>query len=312
MTHNYSVAATALLPVLSLACAWASFRIVAPERPVPRVAVEFRIPWKIVGIMALAGFASGISGLFANIGEGMGAFHRIWATAVAGGALMYAAFHGEKSFDLRKLAQVCLVAAIAAYAFTPLAFAGLGAVVSFLAKLAYVWFTVFALAMLANVAFRFEIPSLRMFAIARASSEGAILAGVLVRDGLRALGVVSDVCALSVVAGVGLLLVGVSVLVWRSEESVNADWGAAGIDLESGQRAVGQRERLLARCSVLREQFGLTERETELLALIAQGKTRAEIERELFLSQNTVKTHARHLYAKLGVHSKDEVQRLVV
>lgn len=158
----------------------------------PRVAVEFRIPWKIVGIMALAGFASGISGLFANLGEGMGAIHRIWATAVAGGALMYAAFHGEKSFDLRKLAQVCLVAAIAAYAFTPLAFAGLGAVVSFLTKFAYVWFTVFALAMLANVAFRFEIPSLRMFAIARASSEGAILAGVLVRDGLRALGVVSD------------------------------------------------------------------------------------------------------------------------
>lgn len=312
MTHNYSVAATALLPVLSLACAWASFRIVAPERPAPCVAVEFRIPWKIVGIMALAGLASGISGLFANIDEGMGAIHRIWATAVAGGALMYAAFHGEKSFDLRKLAQACLIAAIAAYAFTPLAFAGLGAVVSFLAKLAYVWFTVFALAMLANVAFRFEIPSLRMFAIARASSEGAILVGVLVRDGLRALGVVPDAFALSAVAGVGLLLVGVSVLVWRSEESVNADWGAAGIDLESGQRAVGQRERLLARCSVLREQFGLTERETELLALIAQGKTRAEIERELFLSQNTVKTHARHLYAKLGVHSKDEVQRLVV
>ncbi len=312
MTHDYSVAATALLPALSLACAWVSFRIVAPERPVPRVAVEFHIPWKIVGIMALAGFASGISGLFASIGEGMSAIHRIWATAVAGGALMYAAFHGEKSFDLRKLAQVCLVAVIAAYVFIPLAFAGLGAVVSFLTKFAYVWFTAFALAMLANVAFRFEIPSLRMFAIARASSEGAILAGVLVRDGLRVLGVASDACTLLVVAGVGLLLVGVSVLIWRSEESVNADWGAAGIDLESGQRAVGQRERLLARCSVLREQFGLTERETELLALIAQGKTRAEIERELFLSQNTVKTHARHLYAKLGVHSKDEVQRLVV
>lgn len=239
MTHNYSVAATALLPVLSLACAWASFRIVAPERPAPCVAVEFRIPWKIVGIMALAGLASGISGLFANIDEGMGAIHRIWATAVAGGALMYAAFHGEKSFDLRKLAQACLIAAIAAYAFTPLAFAGLGAVVSFLAKLAYVWFTVFALAMLANVAFRFEIPSLRMFAIARASSEVAILAGVLVRDGLRAFGAMPDAFALSVVAGVGLLLVGVSVLVWRSEESVNAGWGAAGIDLEAVSAPLG-------------------------------------------------------------------------
>ena len=31
------------------------------------------------------------------------------------------------------------------------------------------------------------------------------------------------------------------------------------------------------------------------------------IEQELFLSQNTVKTHVRHLYAKLGVHSKTDV-----
>ena len=35
-----------------------------------------------------------------------------------------------------------------------------------------------------------------------------------------------------------------------------------------------------------------------------------EIEQELFLSQNTVKTHARHLYAKLGVHSKEDVCEL--
>ena len=223
---------------------------------------------------------------------------------------MYAAFHGE-NHSTCKLAQACLIAAIAAYAFTPLCVCRAWAVVSFLAKLAYVWFTVFALAMLANVAFRFEIPSLRMFAIARASSEVAILAGVLVRDGLR---VWCDARCVRVVGcgGRGLLLVGVSVLVWRSEESVNADWGAAGIDLKAVSAPLGNANGCLRAARYCASNSALPERETELLALIAQGKTRAEIERELFLSQNTVKTHARHLYAKLGVHSKDEVQRLVV
>lgn len=65
------------------------------------------------------------------------------------------------------------------------------------------------------------------------------------------------------------------------------------------------------RCEQLAQEHGLTARETEVLALIAQRKTRAEMEQELFLSQNTVKTHVRHVYAKLGVHSKADVYELV-
>ena len=70
-------------------------------------------------------------------------------------------------------------------------------------------------------------------------------------------------------------------------------------------------EQLIVRCEKLALEHGLTERETEILELIAQGKSRVEIEQALFLSQNTVKTHARHLYAKLGVHSKEGVYELV-
>jgi DNA-binding NarL/FixJ family response regulator len=44
----------------------------------------------------------------------------------------------------------------------------------------------------------------------------------------------------------------------------------------------------------------LTERELQVLTGMSQGKSNAQIGRELFLSEDTVKTHARRLFRKLG------------
>jgi DNA-binding NarL/FixJ family response regulator len=45
---------------------------------------------------------------------------------------------------------------------------------------------------------------------------------------------------------------------------------------------------------------GLTQRETEILALIARGRTNNEIAGELYLSIHTVKTHVNRIFAKTG------------
>jgi len=50
----------------------------------------------------------------------------------------------------------------------------------------------------------------------------------------------------------------------------------------------------------------LTERETEVLQLIAEGLTNPEIAFRLFLALNTVKGHTRSIYGKLGVHSRTQ------
>lgn len=53
-----------------------------------------------------------------------------------------------------------------------------------------------------------------------------------------------------------------------------------------------------------RPSVGLTERELQVLLGMAEGKSNAEIGRELFVSEDTVKTHARRLFRKLGARDR--------
>ena len=49
---------------------------------------------------------------------------------------------------------------------------------------------------------------------------------------------------------------------------------------------------------------GLTQRELEVLVLLAQGKTNRAIATELFISEKTVASHVSHIFTKLGVTSR--------
>lgn len=48
----------------------------------------------------------------------------------------------------------------------------------------------------------------------------------------------------------------------------------------------------------------LTERELQVLHGMSQGRSNAEIGRELYLSEDTIKTHARRLFRKMGVNDR--------
>lgn len=65
------------------------------------------------------------------------------------------------------------------------------------------------------------------------------------------------------------------------------------------------------RCRAVAERFGLSPRELEVFMMLARGRDRAYIQERLVVSRNTVKAHVKHVYAKLDIHTHQELIDLV-
>lgn len=57
--------------------------------------------------------------------------------------------------------------------------------------------------------------------------------------------------------------------------------------------------------------YNLSNRETEVLELLAEGWRAAAIAEKLVIAQSTAKNHMNRIYGKLGVHTQDELMRLI-
>lgn len=64
-------------------------------------------------------------------------------------------------------------------------------------------------------------------------------------------------------------------------------------------------------CDRLAVEHGLTAREREILGYLARGRSLPYIREALVLSKNTVSTHAKNLYKKLDIHSRQDLFDLV-
>lgn len=74
---------------------------------------------------------------------------------------------------------------------------------------------------------------------------------------------------------------------------------------------VADRDPFARACKDVSSFYKLSERESEVLALLARGNTRAHIAGRLVISENTVRAHVKSIYAKLSIHSKQQLIELV-
>jgi two-component system, NarL family, response regulator LiaR len=81
---------------------------------------------------------------------------------------------------------------------------------------------------------------------------------------------------------------------------------ASGSVLMGGNRLVGALASAEQTAVPDRPAHGLTDRELEVLELVAQGKTNSDIARELFITTKTVKYHLSAVFSKLGVRNRTE------
>ena len=65
------------------------------------------------------------------------------------------------------------------------------------------------------------------------------------------------------------------------------------------------------RCAIMAEQAGLTKRERDILLVLARGRDVPSIAKQLFISENTVRSHSKSIYRKLNIHSKQELLDLL-
>lgn len=96
------------------------------------------------------------------------------------------------------------------------------------------------------------------------------------------------------------LLMLVSLLI-ATDEGLWGAWG--GVRPDDRERPSAFK----AACDSLARESRLTPRERDVFVLLARGRNASVVAEQLVVTKDTVKTHSRSLYHKLGVHSQQEL-----
>lgn len=116
-----------------------------------------------------------------------------------------------------------------------------------------------------------------------------------------------DVTTFSVIGAVIFVLLVLVTFNMNAEKYAKTVWGLLPHEDPRGH----YERRIEERCLQLTEEYGLTEREAEVLRLLAVSKRPKEISEMLVVSVATVRSHVHAIYTKTGVHSSDELLKLV-
>lgn len=89
-----------------------------------------------------------------------------------------------------------------------------------------------------------------------------------------------------------------------SERSMD---GSAATPKHDIQQPSSSFDRLPYTCHLIAVEYDLTRREEEILQLLVRGRTASRIAETLCITTATTRTHLRNIYAKLGVHSQQDI-----
>lgn len=304
LNTSYLVFFAVVLPSVCFACVRASMkRLPEKQREHPSVTGDAKsIPWKPIALMATCTFAAAFGALPTQplvAGNIAGA---LFVTAL----VFFGVLSASKWFNFDTVYQLAFPLFIAGFLFVMPAVGGNGQIMAFCYDAGYTMLSMYIMIVLSNITYRFGVSAVWLNGIERGIRYLVELAGwatffaASTHLGRSEGDVLCDAIMLVVVL--------TFLIIFFTERGLSAKWGVVLDDSLENESRAGQSA---MRASDLSRSFGLTPREEEVLQLLAQHMTVAEIERALFVSQGTVKAHISHIYKKIGIHSKSELFELL-
>ena len=175
-------------------------------------------------------------------------------------------------------------------------------------------YSVFITCLLVALAQRNPISALSIFGWANGIGGLGTTLGALMGTTGNALTATGNANAVPyLIVGFAILLAGY-VLFWLRSYSFSAQIAAVEEVPPTptpAALATSSEDAFKARCHAIAQLHDLTPREEETFAMLARGRNREYIENALQVSRNTVKAHVKHVYAKLDIHSHQELLDLV-
>ena len=297
-----------MLPIGSLVSLSLAFDSLSEkERPSAPFA-EATFPWKLAIWMAAYSFAYGLAQ--SQLTTSIFGPHSSPGVLAIGAFVFFGVALRKRKFDFSAIFHVALPLAVAAFLFVPVVGNFNQTFTALCIAAAYTACSILLMIILTNMCYRQGISALWLFCIERSVRMIFNALGREARDPILELSIgIDSSYILSIVV---VILVIVSSIILLTERSITAQWGI-GIKTSDAKRAeeIVREDLLKNRSREIALNYRLSLREEEILTLLAQRKRNTAIASELFISEQTVKTHIRNLYKKLDVHSRDELFDLV-
>lgn len=284
----------------------------SPESAPHRTSVATRdlaalMPWNLILVMSCCSFAGGINRTFSTTEIDL-------ASAAIAGLLVTLATvvlsRRTSVFTTYKGTFLVMIAALV----TGTVLGGESVLSQVLLNVSQAFTAVLLMLYLCDKSFRFGIPAIFLVSLGKLCTLLAHAAGGMVSSAFAAALGGGGTAPTIILYGLTLLGLIAAIFLWLSD-SGSAAQAPVGPNRKPTTSVASVSEYLkelyAAKCGELAHEYHLSARESEVLVLLAQGKNTRQIEECLNVSSNTVKTHTRHVYAKMGIHSRAELNLLL-
>ena len=292
----------AVLSAILYRISWSSSSSERPRTHIGKVRATF--PYKAAIFVASYSFAYGLSSPFVAGIEGVTELRIIPALFVV--AL---AFVDMKRADVKLLYSIAfplMVCGLLIAALIP----GLSPNISFfLLDSSYATMSMMIIAIACGVSYSLGTSAAWIFSLLVTIQFVARSMGQLANHLLATMS--SEPAIQAAVSILAIMFIIIASLVMASEKGLFTTWGSHQTDPEAVNAEYGGVPFIQMRIDGICDTYGLTQREADVVKLLAQGKSNSVIANEMFIAVGTVKAHIQHVYQKLGIHTRKELFELI-